>query len=73
MESLLWTPGAEGRVRSETLEIRTDVWGGGRRLALTCSNQAVKPALCVLKVIYNQRICTAEQIQQHKEVLEAKG
>lgn len=39
----------------------------------TCSNQAVKPALSVLKVIYNQRIRTAEQIQQHKEVLEAKG
>lgn len=39
-------------------------------MVLTCGNQAVKPALCVLKVIYNQRICTAEQIQQHKEVLE---
>lgn len=38
----------------------------------TCSNQAVKPAFSVLKVIYNQWIRTAEQIQQHKEVLEAK-
>lgn len=42
-------------------------------MALTCSDQAVKPALCVLKVVDNQRVCSAEQIQQHKEVLEANG
>lgn len=46
---------------------------GEVELGLTCSNQAVKPALCLLKVIYNQWIRTAEQIQQHKEVLEAVG
>lgn len=39
---------------------------------LTCSNQAVEPACRVIKVIRNQRIWTAEQVEQHKEVLEKK-
>lgn len=38
-------------------------------MTLTCSNQAVEPALRVVKVVRNQWVRTAEQVQQHKEVL----
>lgn len=68
MESLLCAPGEERGIRTEALFNTQMRW----HLVPTCSNQAVKPALRVPKVIYDQWICTAEQIQQQKEVLEAK-
>lgn len=35
----------------------------------TCSNQPIKPACRVVKVIRYQRIRTTEQVKQHKQVL----
>lgn len=48
---------------------RTVAHTGTAEVTLTCSHQAVEPALRVVKVVRNQRVCTAEQVQQHKEVL----
>lgn len=65
--------GGEGRVRGRGTE--RDFKYAFKRLqpALTCSNQTVEPARRVIKVVCNQRIGTAEQVQQHKEVLERKS
>lgn len=39
---------------------------------LTCSDQTVEPACRVIEVVRDQWIGTAEQVQQHKEILERK-
>lgn len=39
----------------------------------TSSNEAVKPARCVVKVIGNQWISSTQQVQQHKQVLSGEG